>query len=111
MKNFLVLFSLSFFYFLSCFFKDEAPAFFLAGVPLIIGIGGYQLIDGEPFLKRTFAALIPIFALIWTFFFLDINKFVGVALMHSMLIGLIIVQVWEFFESGFRFMYKRYKNK
>ena len=107
MKNYVVIAGLSLLYFVFCFLREEAPFFFLAGVPIIIGIAGYKLVDGEPLVKRTFAGLVPILALAWIFFFLDVGNFAGIAILHAMLIGLIVVQVWELLESCFRLIKKQ----
>ncbi len=81
--------------------------FFLAGVPIIIGVVGYKLIDGEPIVKRALVGLVPMFALVWVLLFLDIEDFWGVAMLHAMLIGLIVIQAWEIIEGCFRFIKKR----
>lgn len=110
MKNYVAVVSLSVLYFLFCFLREQAPFFFLVGVPIIVGIAGYKLIDGDALVKRTFAGIIPVLALVWIFLFLDVRSFAGIAVLHGILIGLIVVQFWELVESCFHLI-KKYKQK
>ncbi len=99
MKNFVVIVGLSILYFVFCFLREQAPFFFLVVTPIIIGIAGYELIKGQPLIKRILAGIIPMIALVWMLIFLDVEKIFRVAIIHAMVIGLIVVQVWEIFRG------------
>lgn len=110
MKNCVTIAALSIVYFLSLLCEEEFPFFVLVGVPIIVGVLGYKLVEGRPLIKRLLASLIPVLSLPGIAVFLELEVYASVVLVHAFLIGLIIVQLWEALEGGYSLIKKKIFN-
>ena len=101
-RNIVTVFSLSIVYFLSLFLRDYSPLFVLVGLPIVVGLLGYNIIVGKPIVKRALPGLVPVFSLVWVFFFLELEEYVGLALGHCIIISSLVVQIWEVCDDCFK---------
>lgn len=68
---------------------------FLFLVPVPITIAGYQLAYGSPLLRRALVSAVPFASLPLLIVFSAGREFISVAVLHTLLIGLLYVQIWE----------------
>ena len=111
MKNAFIAFVLSIVYSILCFLTNEYYFLQLIVIPLFIGCTSYALVNGKPLIKRMVSSLIPILSIPWIYLFLNLEDLYGMVLLHTVIVAMIVVQLFEILMSVLKYFQEKLTNK
>jgi len=109
-KNTILFVALSIFYLLSAISYEYWPLGFFIFPPLVIGIIGYQYSSYKDTSKKVIPIAVPIVCMP-IIYFIDSEKAFPISIIHTVIISLIVVQLWEAFQWVISVFTKKKQSK